>query len=397
MDRFTILGGSSPYTISLIDALRSETSLPPHELVLNGRNQRHLDLVCQYATSHLTPLGWKVITCTDLREALNGARFILHQVRYGGLEGRAEDEQLALEFGSPADETLGPAGLSAALRMAPRLRAVAATIVATAPRAWVLNLTNPLSIAVSILAAEGVTRCIGLCELPLTTASKVASLLDVPLDSLIWRYRGLNHRGFIVRLERDEVDLIPSLTQRLGKGSIGGIPAGVIAELGAVPTKYFRLMQPGSSFSVGRAAFVRELRHRILKELQSAPHKSPPSLRQREITWYKESVVPTLTALHTTTESRLVVNLPDEDGITREVNARVATSGITPEPPVDAPPRVQDHLRQFDVHERRVLEAVNHPSPARIEAALAADPTVKPSTIPALTVALWHRRGKTRA
>jgi 6-phospho-beta-glucosidase len=392
MDRFTVLGGGSPFTVGLIDALLAEVSLPPHELVLYGRHRANLDLVREYAARRLGSLGWEVAGSTELREALTGAHYILHQIRYGGLEGRVEDEQLASKFDAVADETLGPGALNAALRMAPALRAVAAEISATAPHAWVLNLTNPLTVAVSILADEGVTRCIGLCELPWSTARTIADVLELPLARLDWHYRGLNHRGFIVRLVCGNTDQFPSLLRRLGNGSIVGIPAAVIARLGAVPTKYFSLIHRRGSHASGRAQFVGALRDRILSELQMLPHTTPPSLRRRGLDWYGESVVPMLAALHASRPRRQLVNLPCPDGLTRELHASVSAEGIVPEPPVDVKQGVHDLLFRFEQHERRVLEAIMHSSRSTIATALAADPTVEPSMIPALADALSTRR-----
>jgi 6-phospho-beta-glucosidase len=391
VDRFTVLGGGSPFTVGLIDALLADVSLPPHELVLYGRNRANLDLVRKYALRRLGSLSWEVVASTELREALTGARYILHQIRYGGLEGRAEDEELASQFGAVADETLGPGALNAALRMAPALRAVAAEISATAPQAWVFNLTNPLSIAVAILTEEGVTRCVGLCELPFSTVRTLAAILDLPPDHLDWHYRGLNHRGFIVRPSCGGIDQLPRLLERLGNGHLGGIPAAVIADLRVVPTKYYSLLHQRSRPVSGRADFVRALSNRIFFELQARPDTTPTSLRWRRLDWYAESVVPTLAALHASRPSRQVVNLPCWDGLTREVTALVSAQGIVPEPPVDVNPRVRDLLIQFEQHERRVLEAVMHPSLATVEAAIAADPTVGRSAAPALADALWRR------
>jgi 6-phospho-beta-glucosidase len=389
--QLTVLGGGGPFSVGLIDALCADLSVPPHQLVLHGRGRETLDLVRQYAAARLEPIGWQVAASTDLYQALTGSHYVIHQIRYGGIEGRAEDEQLASNCGVVADETLGLGALNSALRMVPPLRTVAAAISAAAPDAWVLNLTNPLSIATSILAEEGVKRCVGVCELPSATAQLVAEVLDLPLERLDWHYRGLNHRGFIIRLMCDGVDQLPLLLDRLGDRSLGGIPAAVIAELGAVPTKYFGLLQRGHH-AAARAEFVGTLRDRIVRELQADPRQPPPSLKLRRLDWYRESVVPLLAALHGSQPRRAVVNLHGEDGLTRELHASVSAQGIIPEDPLDPPPRVGDYLARFDEHERRVLEAVTSPSLATISAAAAADPTLEQAESPALAQVLWKRR-----
>ena len=393
MNRLTVLGGGSPFTLGLVEALVADTPTPPLELVLYGRDGEILQLVRAYATSRLGPFGWEVAASTDLFAALSGAQYVVHQIRYGRLEGRQEDELLATRFGSAADETLGPGALNSALRMAPELRVIARAIAAAAPDAWVLNLTNPLSVATSILAEGGVRRCIGLCELPSSTAGMAATLLDLPPSRLDWNYRGLNHRGFIVGLECDGQDQLPHLVARLGNGSLGGIPAATIATLGAVPTKYFAL-QGARGPAPGRAEYVRGLRDRIVQELRGAPHVLPPSLRMRRLPWYAESIVPALAALRSTKPRRLVVNLRCEDDITREMHATVSTAGVFRERPPAVPGPVQEYLERFELHERRVLEAVADPSYDTVASALAADPTLEPGAGSTMAEALWANHSR---
>jgi len=390
VDRLTILGGGSPFTLGLVEALVARSPSPPLELMLYGRDPAVLGLVRQYAASRLRAFGWEVEASTHLLEALAGARYVVHQIRYGGLDGRREDELIASRFGAAADETLGPGALNSALRMAAQLRVLARAIASVAPDAWVLNLTNPLSVATSILSEEGVTRCIGLCELPSSTAGMVARVLDLPLSRLDWCYQGLNHRGFIVGLECDGQDQLSRLLLRLGDGNLGGIPAAVIAKLGAVPTKYFDLVYGASGPAPGRAEYVRALRDRIVQELRSAPHVLPPSLGMRGLPWYAESVVPSLASLRSAKPRRLVVNLPCGDGITRELHAELSATGVTGQAPAVVPQPVANYLEKFELHERRVLEAVAEPCYETIASALAADPTVKPEAGSTMAAALWE-------
>src|SRR5271163_542825 len=146
MTKLAILGGSSPFTAAFIDALaQAGYRLPPCALWLHGRNGQNLESISRYSAACLEPLGWSVNSTTLLREALEGAYIVIHQIRYGGLDGRAEDERIAAEYGAAADETLGPGALHSILRTVSELRSVSREIALSAPEAWVLNLTNPLS------------------------------------------------------------------------------------------------------------------------------------------------------------------------------------------------------------------------------------------------------------
>src|SRR5215831_6744867 len=98
--QISVLGGSSPFTAAFIDALATVMRrLPPCNLVLHGRNTNNLDLVAGYGRRRLGPWGWQIATTTDQKSALAGSGIVVHQIRYGGMNGRERDEAVATRFG----------------------------------------------------------------------------------------------------------------------------------------------------------------------------------------------------------------------------------------------------------------------------------------------------------
>ena len=372
--RLTVLGGSSPSTLALIDALAAVGGPPSlAEVTLHGRDADHLSAVERYARARLAGLVPKVRSTLRLAEALEGATLVLHQIRYGGLEGRSDDEAFAEAFGVDADETLGPSALRCALRIAPALMHLSRVLTRTCPDAQVINLVNPLSVATAILAASGV-RCLGVCELPLVTAQHAARVLGVPFASLGWAYDGLNHRGFIHDLTIEGHDQLPRLLERLGGETINGIPGDVIEELDALPLKYFRLLRTGHRPTVRRASFLMELGAHVFRELQASHPAAPPSLARRDVRWYPDAVVPAIVALTSSAPRRIVVTLSQAHDVAVEVQADVCATAIEP---VSGPPpkrRVCAWLDLFARHERAVLRAVAAPEIDTLTTALAADP-----------------------
>ena len=134
MNKLCILGGSSPFTVSLINELLTQKTIP-HNLVLHGRNSRSLTLVMQYAQQVLSTDGWQLTASTNMDEALHNANIVLHQIRYGGMQGRADDEIFSAKMAVPADETLGPAALRRALFLIQPLRQVCEKINSFCPEA----------------------------------------------------------------------------------------------------------------------------------------------------------------------------------------------------------------------------------------------------------------------
>lgn len=369
----------------------------PGELVLFGRDREALASMARYAEAGLTSAGWRVRWTDGLLDALAGATVVLHQIRYGGLAGRAADEELAAGLGVPADETLGPGGLQAGLRAAVGMRPVIRALADTCPGAQVVNLVNPLGLSTALLADAGVP-VVGVCEVPVATVGEACTVLGVPAAQVRWDYAGLNHRGFVLRLELDGRDLLPQLPSRLGGATIGGVDAGMIAALGALPTKYHTLHLPGAGHRSGRASALQDLRGRVLAELRERPDRTPPALACRPAEWYSLAVVPLLEALSTASASRHVVNLPVPDGLVREGWASVAAGGIVAEPPieeVDVPEPVRRWLRRFDDHERVALAAARHPENRDgVRAALSVDPLLpRPRVVEAAEAVSRHVRG----
>jgi len=385
--KITVLGGSSPFTAGLIEAIRARgAATPAGALWLHGRDTGALEAMRLHGEARLGSLGWTTRCTTALPEALDGADIVIHQIRYGGLEGRAEGERLASAHGLPADETLGPAALLAAIRATPALFALADAARRACPDAWIVNLTNPLSIATAVLAQAGL-RAVGLCELPGVTFRRACARLGVDPRAASFRYTGLNHRGFLVEFRAGGRDRIPDLARALGDGDLDGITAADIEATGAIPLKYFRLLRPGAATHGGRADYLTGLRARLLDEIQRDPGAAAPSLSGRVMDWYPFAVVPFLEAVRAGDGRVEVVNVMAVDGIVREVQARVLGDRLDPlpEPP---PGRAAPWLQAFAAQERAALAAAIEPSRASLEAALAADPLVPGATVAPLAAAL---------
>lgn len=383
LPKLTILGGSSPFTVELINQFASKNFSQAYHLTLYGRNIAQLNLITDYSRYHLTKAGWQVDCSTDLDDALEGAVIIIHQNRYGGLEGRLEDEQFAQQLGFVADETLGPCGLKSAIRMAPYLKALAQKVLALCPDAIFINLTNPLSIAVSILSAYGAKNAVGVCELPLVTFEKVAQTLGLPSHQLDWDYTGLNHRGFIHDVSFQGQDLFPKFLEKISDSWLNGFTYNMIEDLNAVPLKYFHLLSH-TSHPEGRAQQVKLIGDNIIGELNVNAHQPPLSLKDRNMDWYQKGVIPLLKALNSTSPHTIVTNITNETGITIESKAVISKGGIKTIEPEQAPMQVLKWTQIFLEHEKAVLKAALNPTSQNIKEALARDPLIPESAVTAI-------------
>lgn len=376
----SVLGGSSPFTCALFPSLANalSSSWPSLEIRLFGRSIYALELVAAHARTCFPQVRISYTACIE--EALDGADVVLHQIRYGGLEGRRDDEAFGKQYGVPSDETLGPAGLRAGLRTRRGLEWISTRINRHAPNAIVLNLTNPLSLSTSLMVEFGVQEVVGLCELPTETFTQVCAVADIDAATVDWSYTGFNHRGFVYDLRVGTNSVLDRVLKAWDAIGINGIPRRDVEALEAIPTKYFRMFCRGDAIShEGRANQLRDIRNEILVELAANTKAPPQALTARDMPWYEKSVVPWLSVLMSGegASRRLIVGtLPMADGLAWEHRVSVVKRSVQTASSPPPPPAVQIWIDRFAEHEALCLAAVKSGRRNAIRMALNADPIV---------------------
>jgi len=375
-NKLTVLGGSTPFTVKLIDELQYQ-GVQLDELCLYGRNVEHLSIISHYADNKLCLSGCRITFGNDIAEALTNASIVLHQIRYGDLSGRLSDERFSTECGVLADETLGPAALRRLLMIGTPLRETCEKIRECCPQAWVINLTNPLSATTSMISENGIANCIGLCELPLSTVRQVVNTIKPHASEVYWQYCGLNHRGFITKLTVDGDDGIKSMGAKRYDSKVNNFSSELIKSLGAIPTKYFQLIRGSGAPAANRAQYLIDLKIQIINELKTDPLSTPASLEKRDMSWYRDSVVPVIGSLVGANPARHIVNIRQEDGITTELLAEIKRNNVTPLLSERCNSRpVASWIGAYRKHESAVLDMVRNPDRWNLWRALDNDPLV---------------------
>jgi 6-phospho-beta-glucosidase len=141
--KVAVVGGGSTYTPELVEGFVTRTDrLPVDELVLMDVDPERLAIVGALAERMVRAAGWAgTVRLTDRpTEALEGANFVIVQLRVGGNQARFQDETIPLRFGFIGQETTGPGGFAKALRTVPVVLELAErTAEVGAPDAWVVD------------------------------------------------------------------------------------------------------------------------------------------------------------------------------------------------------------------------------------------------------------------
>ena len=136
--KIAVVGGGSTYTPELIDGFaRRPERLPIDELVLLDIDPTRLQIVGGLARRMLERLGWggRLVTTGDRDAAIDGADYVIIQLRVGGQAARLVDETLPHRFGTIGQETTGAGGFAKALRTVPVVLELAELTARRAARA----------------------------------------------------------------------------------------------------------------------------------------------------------------------------------------------------------------------------------------------------------------------
>ncbi len=379
--KLAVLGGSSVASPELIRALTERTDRPSIEVVLLGRTGHKLERVAalsaRLAARASVPLT--VTHTTDLRRGLEGANYVLNQIRVGGYPARAYDESFPHAFGLPGEETFGPGGLSNARRTIPVALEYCRAIEQVAPEALLINLTNPSSFIQYAVAKYTRVNVVGVCDSPIGLARGIAALLGAPLDELWVGYVGMHHFGWVTEVRWRGRDVMPEVLVRVE--NLPGLPvdADLVRAMRAVPTAYFKYyyhsdrMLAKQRGQKTRAEQLLELEARLMADYEAEGlDRLPESLAARGAHWYAEIVVPVLIAHVNDSRAIFTLNvangaaigwLPPEAIV--ELPVVVTRHGFPPLQPPSAPPDIQAMVRTNAAFEMLWVEAVVEQSYAK--------------------------------
>jgi 6-phospho-beta-glucosidase len=370
--KVAVIGGGSTYTPELVSGL---TRLDVDEFVLEDVDPDRREVVGGMARRMLARQGFagRIEVTGDLDAAVEGADFVLVQIRVGGQDARLRDETAPLACGCIGQETTGAGGFAKAMRTVPVVLEIAERVRAlAAPDAWIVDFTNPVGIVTRALL-DGGHRAVGLCNVAIGFQRQFAGWLEVEPARVVVDQVGLNHLTWVRRVLLDGKDVLPSLLAEHGDELAQEIelPRRLLDELGAVPSYYLRYFYAHDVVlreqldGEPRAAVVQEIERNLL-DLYRDPtvDERPDLLMQRGGAYYSEAALGLITSL-TTGDGAVhevdVRNGSTLDGLAEddvvEVPARVGRDGPEPLPQIPLAPELLGLVQHVAAYERLTARA----------------------------------------
>jgi 6-phospho-beta-glucosidase len=385
--RLAVVGAGSTYTPELVSGL---DRLEVERLALHDIDPERLEVVGGMARRMLERQGFggELLLTRELDAALEGADFVIIQIRVGGQEARLRDETVPLACGCIGQETTGAGGLAKALRTVPVALEIADRV---GEDAWILDFTNPVGIVTRALLDAG-HRAVGLCNVAIGFQRSFARLLGVEPERLLVDQVGLNHLTWVRAVLLDGRDVLLELLVEHGDKIAAQVeqPRRLLEELGAVPSYYLRYFYGHDDVlaeqldSEPRAAKVAAIERELLETYRDPSVTEKPALLERRGgAFYSDAALGLLASLAEGDGAVHVVDVRNEgtlsglaDDDVVEVPARVDRGGASPLPQSPLAPELLGLVQHVAAYERLAAEAAIADDPTLVRKALLAHPLI---------------------
>jgi 6-phospho-beta-glucosidase len=378
--KIAIIGSGSTYTPELIEGMiKRKDALPVTELALMDIDRRKLDIVGKLCVRMLDAAGvhCRVVLTESLDEALEGADFVLGQIRVGKLPARVLDEKIPLRHGLIGQETCGIGGFFKAMRTIPVMLRLAERMQALCPGAWLINFSNPAGIITEALLNHSNVKMLGLCNVPYNMFKSIRASLGLERASIT--YVGLNHLSWITGIEQDGKDYLQSaLEMGLNSEAMRNIPSSgfskeLIRTVGAIPSSYLeyyyfkeKKLKILQESELSRGEKCMQIEEELLRLYSDAELRAKPELlASRGGANYSEVAISLVDAIYNDKQEIHVVNLLNrgaldfmEDSDAIEIGAVIGRDGAKP---VGLPGfrnrHIIDYMRMVKAYERETVAA----------------------------------------
>lgn len=378
--KIAIIGSGSTYTPELIEGLiNKKDSIPLDELYLMDIDERKRTIVGGLGQRMIAAAGMKtkVVLTDNLEEALNGASFVLAQIRVGKLPARVLDEKIPVKYGMIGQETNGIGGFFKGMRTIPEILKITKQMEKSCPDAWLINFSNPSGMIAEAVLNNSPIKMMGLCNVPINSIESVRKQLNLPQDAYV-QYLGLNHLAWITKIEYQGKDYLQeAMESGLNSAVMKNIPTlgfskEEIQTAGAIPTCYLEYyyhrddkLKHCLESDKTRAETCLEIEENLLEIYSNSElHVKPELLSKRGGSRYSEAAINLVDAIYNDKKEMHVVNIlnkgaipfmDDNDAV--EVNAIIGKNGATPIMTNYQNDHIKELMKTIKAYEKHAVKA----------------------------------------
>ncbi len=221
-------GGSMAWTPRIVRDVLLTDALSNSDFVLLDIDRKAAELNARFLKKLNAQLGTnaRFTVATDRPRALAGADYVLITISTGGLDAMAHDLAIPEKFGiyHTVGDTTGPGGWARLIRNFDVFVSIARDLNRYAPRAIVLNYTNPMSTLTDVLCRICRAPVVGLCHGLFENLEFFKRFYKLASeDEMAVQYAGLNHFFWITQARAGKLDIIADMQRRLRRRNLSDL------------------------------------------------------------------------------------------------------------------------------------------------------------------------------
>lgn len=215
----TIAGGGSGYTPGIVLTMLNHKDFEVREIRLyddDAQKNKDMEIIIDYILKN-NNYDISLKRTENPEEAFTGVNFVFSQIRVGKIEMREKDEKIPLKHGIVGQETCGLGGFSYGMRSMKGFLELVGHIQTYAPKAWILNYTNPETIiAESVRRQYPEAKIINACDMTISIEEIISESFGYDRKNWLPVYYGLNHFGWYDEIYDVSLgkDVMPEILER---------------------------------------------------------------------------------------------------------------------------------------------------------------------------------------
>lgn len=239
VDNYMILtvigGGSVNWMIGLMRDVYMLDSSDGGEIRLVDPLLEHAETVAKMLRhfNEVRSKNYKISVTADRKSALKNADFVICTFSPGRMDAFYNDLEIPIRYGirQPVSMTVGPCGISAALRTCPVAFDIVEDMENVCPGAMLLNVTNPMTaVTRAFNMAAKTVKVIGLCHEFHRFSSYVGDFIGLsqpegvgcldylyrylPEQGLQYSVAGINHFIWLIKADLNERNMLPIIRDK---------------------------------------------------------------------------------------------------------------------------------------------------------------------------------------
>ncbi len=307
MAKITFVGaGSTIFAKNVIGDVMLRDALSDSHIALydiDSKRLRESKLMLDALNKNINDNRAKITTHLGVscrKAALRNADFVVNAIQVGGYDPcTITDFEVPKRYGlrQTIADTIGIGGIFRGLRTLPVMLDFAREMEEVAPRAWLLNYTNPMSILTGGILRATDVKTVGLCHsVQVCTASLLGHLgieEKYPPKDCVQYVAGINHMAWLLKLEYNGKDLYPEVkrlaAQKLRRWRKGDEKSGNMVRLEMMLNIGYYITESSEHLAEYLPYFIKTTAPELIEEFNIPLDEYPRRCIRQIEGWEKQS------------------------------------------------------------------------------------------------------------